>query len=677
MNSDIDIPVEDLRLQLHLALDRIVVDDQPWPVVHADLRRRLREHRRRVLSAVAVVGAAAAVASVIVAVQPAARHSTSPVVPGTVPLRIVASAQFRGTTPPRIATGAGVVFAALWDSGTVVRLDPVTLQQTGSVRVGSAQNGPLSVAYGAGSLWVLNFHDGRLWRIDPSAMRPTMKIKLGAEPSQLAFGDNAVWVTVCCDTTHTANRQRLLRINPTSGAITGSIAMPGDGETVNVAVGPQVLLVSSQNAPVSVVDPQTLTVQRRLHAPCDFCDGAPGIAVGEGSFYVTSATSVLRYSDSTGKIIAESPPFAVGSTATPVVLAPDGLWLTSSDQLVRLAVTDLRVTDRVPLSAATEVALAEPSMYVSAPGRLVRLSREAPSTTATPTPTADGAGITAPTWAKELAGEVAIKCGNSFCLMRPDGTGERPLDATFPEWDPAWSPDGRRIAFRGYYGTGDGEYAIYLVNSDGCHVTRLPGTDGFATPTWSADGSRLAFAAGGGISVINASGRALHPVTTGIGNQLDSAPSWSATNRIAFVRAQRGDPRGEIYTMDPDGSHLAAITADSASYAQPAWSPDGSTLAMVVSANGNERIGAPLTIDVANADGSHRHPVTPRTWSSFDPTWTPDGRLVFLASKPAGTDAYLVNPNGSGLKRVYNGPAGQDGIEQITWGPPRLDAAHC
>jgi hypothetical protein len=40
-------------------------------------------------------------------------------------------------------------------------------------------------------------------------------------------------------------------------------------------------------------------------------------------------------------------------------------------------------------------------------------------------------------WAKRLCGEVADKCGDYFCLMRPDGTGKRTLTATFPEWDKA------------------------------------------------------------------------------------------------------------------------------------------------------------------------------------------------------------------------------------------------
>jgi hypothetical protein len=66
-----------------------------------------------------------------------------------------------------------------------------------------------------------------------------------------------------------------------------------------------------------------------------------------------------------------------------------------------------------------------------------------------------------PPWAS--TGSIAYKCGDSLCLVRPDGTGNRNLlkaARSLPQWDPAFSPDGRMLAFRGYYGVGDGEYAL-------------------------------------------------------------------------------------------------------------------------------------------------------------------------------------------------------------------------
>ena len=163
--------VDRLREELHDALDSVPLADRPWPVAQPDVHRRAHRRRHRTLVALAGVAATAVVAAIVVAVQPGPR-STQPTPATSPPLRVAASARFNGPTPPRIAAGGGSLFVALWDSGTVVRLDAHTLQRTGSLRVGGPQTGPLSIAFGDGSVWVLNVADGRLWRINPATLRP-------------------------------------------------------------------------------------------------------------------------------------------------------------------------------------------------------------------------------------------------------------------------------------------------------------------------------------------------------------------------------------------------------------------------------------------------------------------------------------------------------------------------
>jgi hypothetical protein len=249
-----------LATQLHASLDAVPIVDSPLRTSLPAMRRRNVVRRRRFLAAGAAVAVIAASVAAIVVSGGSRGHFKESVTPAQQPLRVLASVDVGGTTPPEIAVGAGYVFAALWDSGRLVRLDEKTLRPAGSLAVGSQQNGPLSIAFGDGSLWLLNFSDGRLWRIDPSSLRPTMKIRLGAEPSKVAYGDGSVWVTVCCGTTSTASRQRLLRIDPRTGHTTGTTVIPGDGETVNLAVGPQIL-VSSANAGPVVVDPVSMRIE--------------------------------------------------------------------------------------------------------------------------------------------------------------------------------------------------------------------------------------------------------------------------------------------------------------------------------------------------------------------------------------------------------------------------------
>ena len=93
--------------------------------------------------------------------------------------------------------------------------------------------------------------------------------------------------------------------------------------------------------------------------------------------------------------------------------------------------------------------------------------------------------------------------------MSADGSGQRRLtrDARYPA-TPAWSPDGRKIAFEG------GPYAtssVYVVNADGSGQRRLA-RNGEA-PAWSPDGRTIAFFSDSKIYVMNADGSEHRPLT--------------------------------------------------------------------------------------------------------------------------------------------------------------------
>ena len=264
--------------------------------------------------------------------------------------------------------------------------------------------------------------------------------------------------------------------------------------------------------------------------------------------------------------------------------------------------------------------------------------------------------------------------------MRPDGTGKRALTATFPEWDPAWSPDGRRLAFRGYYGSAEGDYDLYVVDANGCHVARLTHRVGGISPSWSSTGSQIAFDVGG-IDVINVNGTGFRRLTrdTSTGYHV-FAPAWSVRNRIAFVRYGTGSSRGEIYAMNADGSGIVPLTRGGPGFGQPSWSPDGKSIAFVAYPSSSARLNSAGVVEVANADGTGAHQVSPHSWTSYSPTWTPSGKIVFLRQigaatqlAAAPTSAYIVNHDGTGLRLLY---PNLDAI-QIAWGPTTLPGATC
>jgi TolB protein len=142
-----------------------------------------------------------------------------------------------------------------------------------------------------------------------------------------------------------------------------------------------------------------------------------------------------------------------------------------------------------------------------------------------------------------------------------------------------WSPDGQKIAFttwgdrRGPSGTNPSD--IYITNADGSGRQRLTSDPGFETgPAWSPDGRKIAFVSGHGnypgLFAMNADGSGQQRLTRG-----GSQPHWSPDGRqIAFVSKRYG--YADIYVMNADGSgqrNLTRTPGHGRRESQPVWSP--------------------------------------------------------------------------------------------------------
>ena len=221
---------------------------------------------------------------------------------------------------------------------------------------------------------------------------------------------------------------------------------------------------------------------------------------------------------------------------------------------------------------------------------------------------------------------------------------------------PVWSPDGRRIAFASER---DGDYEIYLMNSDGSGVTRLTQSAGDdIAPDWSPDGRRIAFASQRDgdyeIYLMNADGSGVTPLTHSAGQ--DIAPAWSPDGRrIAFASSRDGGY--EIYLINADGTGLTQLTDNSDWELDVAWSPDGRRIAF------GARRHRDWDVYIMNADGSGVVNLTDdfdqRTTGHVYPAWSPDGRrIAFHAHSDGDWEIYIINADGTGLWQLTHNSVG-------------------
>ncbi len=176
------------------------------------------------------------------------------------------------------------------------------------------------------------------------------------------------------------------------------------------------------------------------------------------------------------------------------------------------------------------------------------------------------------------------------------GNGARTGDCSIEYRAPAWSPNGRRLAF-------DAGRGLALMNPDGTGFRLLaPFTANDGEPAWSRSGGRLAFTGQGGLWLADPVSRKLRRLA-----RRGSGPDWSSRDLIAFERG------GSVYAVRPSGRGLRRLARGK----DPGWAPSGRSLVLA-------RRGGIYTV---RADGRRLKRIL-RCRRCTDPVLSPNGRLL-------------------------------------------------
>lgn len=225
-------------------------------------------------------------------------------------------------------------------------------------------------------------------------------------------------------------------------------------------------------------------------------------------------------------------------------------------------------------------------------------------------------------------GRIAFSDSTGIASMNLDGSGQWGVELQVGDTQPAWSPDGTKLAVVTHWA---GREGIELLQPNGDALGMLTNDSGDAYPAWSPDGKTVAFTNGTDVFLINANGTGRRQLTNDSAYGYAQRPTWSPDGSTIAYGSYRGSAGQHIYAVDVATGKETALTTGSNYDTNPAWSPDGKTIAFTSSRDGLQGIFG------MNPDGTSVRRISAGDMYVDFAAWSPDGtKIVFAGNGQVG-----------------------------------------